>query len=52
MAADKTATYLHVTFCDVQRRNTSVGETARKDTAEHRLGVVAGIVGNGSKVPL
>ena len=27
---EKTGAYLHVTFCDVQRRKTSVGEAARK----------------------
>ena len=29
-----------------------MGETARKDMAEHTLGVVAGIVDNGPKGPL
>ena len=48
---DKTETYLHVTFCDVQRRNAGVGETARKSTTQHALGVVANIVGDGAKIP-
>ena len=48
---DKTKTYLHVTFCDVQRRNASVGETARKSTTQHALRVVANIVGDGAKIP-
>ena len=44
--------HLHVTFCDINRRNTSVGETARKSTTKHTLGVVARIVGDGAEIPL
>ena len=45
-------THLHVTFCDVERRNAGVGETTRKGTTEHTLGVVAGIVGDGAQIPV
>ena len=50
-AKETEPTYLHVTFCDIKRCNTSVGETARKSTTKHTLGVVARIVGYGSKIP-
>ena len=48
---EKTGIYLHVTLRDVQRRKTSVGETARKSAAEHALGIIARIVGDRPKIP-
>ena len=47
---DEKGKYLHVTLRDVQRCETGVGETARKSTTEHALGVVARIVGDRSKI--
>ena len=46
----KQPTYLHVTFCHIERSDAGVGDTAREGTAEHALGVVAGIVGDGAEV--
>lgn len=45
-----TRTYLHVTFCYIQRSNAGVGEAAREGTTKHALGIVAGVVGNGAEV--
>ena len=43
--------YLHVTFCDIERCDTGVGDTASEGTTEHTFCVVGGIVGDGAKVP-
>jgi hypothetical protein len=39
--------HLHVAFCDIERCDTCVRDTAGKDTTEHALGVVRGIVRHG-----
>lgn len=44
--------HLHVAFCDVERGNAGVSETAGNGAAEHALGVVGGIVRDGAKVPV
>ena len=44
-------THLHVTFCDIERGDAGVGETAREDTTEHALRIVGGVVGDRAKVP-
>ena len=51
VVAQRSSTYLHVTFCDVEGGNASVGDTASEDTTKHALGVVAGVVGDGAEVP-
>lgn len=38
--------YLHVTFCHIERSDTGVGDTTGKDTAQHALGVVCGVMRN------
>ena len=43
-------THLHVTLGDIKRGDTCVGDTASKDTTEHALGIVAGVVGHRPKV--
>ena len=43
-------THLHVAFCDIKRGDAGVGDTARKDTTEHALGIVARIVRDGAEV--
>jgi hypothetical protein len=47
----KKRTCLYVTFCDIERSDTCVGEATGKSTAEHTLGVVGGIVRNGASKP-
>ena len=51
LAEESRKTYLHVTFCYIQRSDAGVGETASESTAEHALCVVAGIVRDGAKIP-
>ena len=36
--------YLHVTFGDIERCDTSMSNTAGKDTTKHTLGIVRDIV--------
>lgn len=43
-------TYLHVAFCDIERGDTSVSETASNGTTEHALGVVRGVMGNRAEI--
>ncbi len=43
-------TDLHVTFCDIKGSDTSVGEATGEDTTKHALGVVAGVVGDGTEI--
>jgi hypothetical protein len=42
---------LHVTFCDIERSDASVSDTAGKDTTEHALCIVATVVDDGAKIP-
>jgi hypothetical protein len=42
---------LHVTFGNIERSNTGVGETAGNSTTEHALGVVAGVMRNRAGEP-
>ena len=44
--------YLHVTFGDIKRRNTSVGQTAGEGTTKHALGVVRDIMGHRADVSM
>lgn len=37
-------TYLHVTFCNIKRCDTGMGNATCKDTSKHTFGVVRGIV--------
>jgi hypothetical protein len=50
MAVGLDCTHLHVALGDVERGDTCVGDTASKDTTEHALGIVAGVVGHRPKV--
>lgn len=45
-------TNLHVAFRNIERGDGSVGEATRNDAAEHALGVVGGVVGDGAEVPV
>lgn len=44
-------TYLHVTLGDIERGDTSVSDTASKDTTEHAFCVVGVVVGDRPEVP-
>jgi len=43
--------YLHVTFSNIKWGDAGVGETTRKDTAKHALGIVGRVMGNRAKIP-
>jgi hypothetical protein len=43
--------YLHVTFGNIKWGDAGVGETTRKDTAKHALGIVGRVMGNRAKIP-
>jgi hypothetical protein len=45
-------TYLHVTFCDIKRCDTGMGDTAGEDTTEHTLGIIRCVVGHRPKIPV
>lgn len=44
--------HLHVALGDIERGNTGVGDTASKDTTEHALGIVRGVVGHRAEIPV
>lgn len=47
----RACTNLHVTFRDIKRGNSGMGDTARKDTTKHALCVVGCVVWNGTTIP-
>ena len=50
-AEERCCTHLHVALGDVERGDSGVGDTTGKDTTEHALGIVGGVVGDGPKIP-
>jgi hypothetical protein len=42
--------YLHVAFSNIEWSDPGVGETTRKNTAEHALGIVGSVVGDRTKI--
>ena len=44
-------TYLHVTFGNIKGSNACMGNTTGKNTSEHTLGVVRGIMRHRSEIP-